>query len=41
MASLAGDLLVLLAVVALVTAALAARYRLPFRIALRNVRRGK
>ncbi len=41
MASISGLLLLLLAVVLIATAVLALRYRLPFRIAMRNVRRGK
>ena len=39
--SIVGDLLLILAVVALATAVLALRHRLPFRIAMRNVRRGR
>jgi len=39
--SIVGGLLLILAAVALVTAVLAIRHRLPFRIAMRNVRRGR
>ena len=39
--SVVGGLLLILAVVAIATAILAARHRLPFRIAMRNVRRGR